>query len=1771
MDDDFKGSRRGKPQQQFYRPGSGPLKKSQNEMEHAKLELHNNSNDAPRRGHGRNRGGRGHFNNKDANRHNDDLLDKLSAMSIAHNEEQKKMYRQRKPEQQIYVPKNRTVSEREENNRSPLISDMHISEGMSRSTGNIRFNEHNALSERLRPDFVDHQNNHEGRIKRYSGNRRHIHEMNEFSRREAESIRRLDNRQNSEPRNLSPTRKTSVESQPPPRNRDTRSMESSAPRYHHSNGGKPPSGRRNSTVTSGPEGGKLTWYNQQNLESMPPRFRKKFLAESGLLNNDESSQATWDGNSLVFQGSSNYHHAPNHPPQSWSQTVPARGRGRLREDDIEKLKKATNSFAQNFESGSDSRSSTPHAPFVAVPPSNQINVSLDNKYTDPHYKSQSNIPDRIQCDSDPMSQSATGISQGNGHSWVSDQSDEIHSNPRENLAPKLPIKNISPDRISKNSEKANSDKPETISSPPPSICPPAEPARIDWTQMDNSSSLEDLNDDRLDSLKTATSHAICAINNDVKQPRQDSRQGGGGDSKHGRGSGGRQGGGPEQKTGEGRKNARKSKKRRSSSRGSHRREPSCDNGRKRLDRSPHSQGHNRDLKDSEGRGYSKDHNDIGRSSSHQRNQNPYSRENSRDRRCFSRTSSGDRGGPGSRPGSRDRRFGSQQPSTRNAPTARIDPENIKLPPPPPPIARNSRNQNRQDSWSGKGSRHASVESSGDVGTSPSRVGGVGGGAGGVGGVGGGGGGRRRRRKDSDTLRHPGPSTSTSSTNWREEMQPNNDRFDGETRRNTRSEPKVANVSDRRHDNASNSVSKGLAPGILVIPSGLTENIRSNDVPIPQHQNRGNPPTGSATSPQNPMIQKSLYDWRHPNKPIVVLQAAPTPNNLQESQPAPHRPSESNSGGRLLYYDTSSDNFRTSHNQDILRNIEKVDIQLQWMFKNGTIESDWDKVTQLRDYLQRALRQLLATDIKFCETENVENHFWKMIYYNFIEVMRKMMTQDEPTKAYYSEKINSLIKDGNLFFEGLLELLQKNYEFQLDDYLNAHYVSPPRGLEFVGLALISAQKIYIFLGDLARYKELINDTNNFAKSKNWYTKANQINPKNGRPYQKLAILSSISRRKLDAVYFYMRSLMSSNPFPSARESLITLFDEFRKKYEANERKRQAERQRAVEVVSGARGLRREVWTRPGGRRTTTLLQADRLAARAALSDDEELASMTSIELNKRFVISYLHVHGKLITKIGMETLSESATLMLRQFRALLRLSPLPINCSRLLQLTALNMFAIESAQLKDTTTSIVGGGYRSEVQERALAVSLRMFGALLERCCTLLLAPTPTTRPRLPVHDDVIVMLPAIKVWCEWMLIHRNVWNPPPPCDDFDAGGESDPWVKLAKLMNLLEPLDLQRDLLKLEPTSEDDVVRLPEDTQLAGFTPLMYSAPEVLYAPRTLDPEAAKLAVRARRLLFFGTVYLCGLDPPALERRLAAPGRAEYVSVVRRRQPDDVGGNVRERRDSSGDSDIMEVSLSEEEESAAEVEEPVVSKTNWAAEEPNDEATMKLLRRRGQLEHRRRDLEKRRVRMQALLRQGQISVELEVRPRYLVPDTNCFIDHLPRLQRLIAPEANTAYTLVVPLVVVSELEGLTRAVRVGEAAQAALEVLRVRRPALRFATTRGNLLGTATFTAEQDTDASLTNDDRILAASLSLCRTIPIVHQQHQAENKDVPLSGAVEGAASSNGAANHTDEIGSDGVRRLVREVVLLTDDRNLRVKALARDLPVRDLPAFMRWAAIE
>jgi hypothetical protein len=84
-----------------------------------------------------------------------------------------------------------------------------------------------------------------------------------------------------------------------------------------------------------------------------------------------------------------------------------------------------------------------------------------------------------------------------------------------------------------------------------------------------------------------------------------------------------------------------------------------------------------------------------------------------------------------------------------------------------------------------------------------------------------------------------------------------------------------------------------------------------------------------------------------------------------------------------------------------------------------------------------------------------------------------------------------------------------------------------------------------LGDLGRYRMAIEDEDIrnretwAAVARSWYSKAADQNPPVGRLYHHLAILARPNA--LQQMYYYGRSLNSVEPFPSARESVMTLFD------------------------------------------------------------------------------------------------------------------------------------------------------------------------------------------------------------------------------------------------------------------------------------------------------------------------------------------------------------------------------------------------------------------------------------------------------------------------------------------------------------------------------------------------------------------------------------------------------------------------------------------------------
>lgn len=121
---------------------------------------------------------------------------------------------------------------------------------------------------------------------------------------------------------------------------------------------------------------------------------------------------------------------------------------------------------------------------------------------------------------------------------------------------------------------------------------------------------------------------------------------------------------------------------------------------------------------------------------------------------------------------------------------------------------------------------------------------------------------------------------------------------------------------------------------------------------------------------------------------------------------------------------------------------------------------------------------------------------------------------------------------------------------------------------------------------------------------------------------------------------------------------------------------------------------------------------------------------------------------------------------------------------------------------------------------------------------------------------------------------------------------------------------------------------------------------------------------------------------------------------------------------------------------------------------------------------------------------------------------------------------------------------------------------------MKCVTTKGRIIPSTTFSTEDDTswDTSLKNDDKILTTCLVLCKNQKESNPENAEGKHTLLLSGMVI-VIIVIFRCKHVLHFCTGQPRRLEREIVLLTEDRNLRVKAYARDVPVRELPDFMRW----
>uniref|UniRef100_A0A8K9XQN5 Telomerase-binding protein EST1A n=1 Tax=Oncorhynchus mykiss TaxID=8022 RepID=A0A8K9XQN5_ONCMY len=839
----------------------------------------------------------------------------------------------------------------------------------------------------------------------------------------------------------------------------------------------------------------------------------------------------------------------------------------------------------------------------------------------------------------------------------------------------------------------------------------------------------------------------------------------------------------------------------------------------------------------------------------------------------------------------------------------------------------------------------------------------------------------------------------------------------------------------------------------------------------------------------------------------------------------------------------------------LRAADSQELQLSNLLSRDRLSADGlDRMAQLRADLLTLYERVILTDIEFSDSQNLDQALWKNVFYQVIEHFRQLLKDPSGDSTLrITPMLLTLLDEGTAFFDALLQKLQTVFQFKLEDYMDGMAIRPRPLRKTVKYALISAQRCLICQGDIARYREQASDSANYGKARSWYLKAQQIAPKNGRPYNQLALLAVYTKRKLDAVYYYMRSLAASNPILTAKESLMSLFEEAKRKADQMERRRKQEWEggsRGPGVRGGGRGeegARVEIWVGPIGQAGVPSSHRGGSESSRDSEQEGELGNLSPSDVSRTLYTDThthtTHTHHTHTTHTPsiMESFPSVASRVLQEFTVLLQHSPSPLGSTRMLQIITINMFTIHNAQSRGGDSEV-----RSVLQEQTTALGLAMFSLLVQRC-TELLRDTPAAEEREEGQEgmvrvsafplDLRELLPSVKVWSDWMLGHPNQWNPPPCRIDLDV------WRSLADLCNALARVDHgEAPLYKAdgdggEGDEELRLLLLEEDRLLAGFVPLLAAPQEPCYVDCTGDTAIAADCKRVTVLKYF-LEALCGQEEPLL----AFKG-GKYVSMATSPQPGRPG-DARSRQDSQTERESDDV-IVEAESSVSD------------GDDGSEDDIRELRARRSALTNKLAEQQRRRDKIQAVLQTcGQL--ELEVRPLFLVPDTNGFIDHLTGLKTLLQ---SGTYIVVVPLIVITELDGLakggcrgntggggggpTHARSVQEKAKVAVAFLErgfeAREPCLRALTSRGSQLESIAFRSEDTSGQQGNNDDVILSCCLHYCKD----------EAKSLM-------PAQTNGPV------------RLRREVVLLTDDRNLRVKALTRNVPVRDIPAFLTWAKV-
>ncbi|KAG0212822.1 hypothetical protein BGX28_005478 [Mortierella sp. GBA30] len=265
------------------------------------------------------------------------------------------------------------------------------------------------------------------------------------------------------------------------------------------------------------------------------------------------------------------------------------------------------------------------------------------------------------------------------------------------------------------------------------------------------------------------------------------------------------------------------------------------------------------------------------------------------------------------------------------------------------------------------------------------------------------------------------------------------------------------------------------------------------------------------------------------------------------------------------------------------------------------------VTHARDRLREEYEGLILTDIIQAQAKEIESALWKNVFYIVIDgYRRKLASLDRHENAdnqqqqdsrrrdggrggeregggrsrphgtrgnkkpvpsvefrKVSTKFRAFIQEATGFYHRLIQSLTAYYDLNESGESGASLQSFPIGdkrpmLEITEAArqcaINSCHKCYIFLGDLARYRQTYNDSpkKNWSAARDYYNEARNLLPSSGNPYNQLAVIATFAPNNFLALYFYYRSLAVRLPFMTARNNIKVLIQKMTADPEKNKK-------------------------------------------------------------------------------------------------------------------------------------------------------------------------------------------------------------------------------------------------------------------------------------------------------------------------------------------------------------------------------------------------------------------------------------------------------------------------------------------------------------------------------------------------------------------------------------------------------------------------------------------